>query len=436
MQVSVESTSSLERRMTVEIPKEKLDQEIQARLKKLAGRAKIQGFRPGKVPMNVIKQRYGGQVQQEAMGELIQSSYFEAVRQENLRPAGMPQIQPLTNNEGSESMSYTATFEVYPEINIQGLDTINIERPQVEITDADIDAMLQTIRKQRKQWKAVERAAADGDRVNIDFEGIMDGTPFEGGAAKNYDLELGAKRMIPGFEDQLVGISAGDNRVLKVSFPDDYHAKDLAGKAVEFNVTCHKVEQAELPELNDEFAKIYGITEGGLEAFRTQVKDNMLREVNAKIRTKIKQQVLDGILQAISIEVPKVLVDSEIKGLIEQQRQSMGLTNTSQQPEFDPKMFEDQARRRVALGLILSEMVKENSLKAEPSKVRQAVEDIAAGYEHPEEVVKYYFSNKDRLAEVESVVLEDEAIEWVVNQAKVTDNSTSFDQLMNLGSAN
>jgi len=431
MQVSVESTSTLERRMTVEIPKEKLEQEIQARLKRLAGRVKIQGFRPGKVPLNVIKQRYGGQVHQEALGELIQSSYVEAVKQHKLRPAGMPQIEPVTATDSTQAMTYTATFEVYPEIKISGLDTIKIERPQLEITESDVDEMMQTIRKQRKQWQAVDRAAAEGDRVTIDFEGIMDGKPFEGGSAKGYALELGAKRMIPGFEEQLEGIKAAETRTLKLSFPEQYHATELAGKPVEFNVTAHKVEQAELPELNDEFAKIYGIEEGGLSTLRSQVKDNMQREADAKIRTKLKQQVLDGILQVISIDVPKVLVDSEIENLQEQQRQALGLNKSSQPPGMDKKLFEDQARRRVALGLILSEMVKENNLKVEPAKLRKAVEEIAAGYEHPEEVMKYYYSNKDRLSEIESVVLEDQAVEWVVSQASVTDTNTTFNQLMN-----
>jgi trigger factor len=431
MQVSVETTSGLERRMTVQIPKDKLEQQVQARLKQLAGRAKIQGFRPGKVPMNVIKQRYGGQVEQEVMGELIQSSYVEALTQENLRPAGMPHIQPVDSTSESGEMTYTATFEVYPDIAIQGLENIKIERPVLEISEQEIDDMLETIRKQRKQWKEADRAAEKGDRVVIDFEGFINGEPFEGGTAKEYALELGAKRMIPGFEDQLEGIKAGEERTLKVKFPADYHAKDLADKEVEFKVKAHKVEAAELPELNDEFAALFGITEGGLAAFREQVKDNMQREAQQKIRTQVKQQVLDGILEQNPVDLPKVLVDNEVEHLMQQQRQAMGMSHGNQSQDIDPKLFEDQARRRVSLGLILSELVKQNNLKVEPAKLRETIENIAASYERPEEVIKYYYGDKERLSEIENLVLEDEAIDWVVTHASVTDKQITFNELMN-----
>lgn len=431
MQVSVETTSGLERRMTVQIPKDKLDQEVQARLKQLAGRAKIQGFRPGKVPMNVIKQRYGGQVEQEVMGELIQSSYVEALTQENLRPAGMPHIQPAESTSESGEMTYTATFEVYPEIAVQGLENIKVEQPVLEISEQDMDEMLETIRKQRKQWKEAEKAAENGDRVVIDFEGFMDGEVFEGGTAKDYALELGAKRMIPGFEDQLVGIKAGEERSINVKFPADYHAKNLADKDVEFKVKAHKVEASELPELNDEFAESFGITEGGLDKLREQVKENMEREAKQKIRSQVKQQVLDGILEQNPVDLPKVLIDGEIDHLMQQQRQAMGLSEANQTQDIDPKLFEDQARRRVALGLILSELIKQNEIKVEPAKLREAIENIAASYERPEEVVKYYYGDKERLSEIENLVLEDEAIDWVVTQASVTDKKTTFNELMN-----
>ncbi len=431
MQVSVETISGLERRMTVQIPKDKLDQQVQAKLKQLAGRVKLQGFRPGKVPMNVIKQRYGGQVEQEVMGELIQSSYMEALDQEKLRPAGMPHIQPGEGADDSGEVSYTATFEVYPEIAIKGLDSIKIEKPALEVAETEIDEMLETIRKQRKEWKEADKAAENGDQVTLDFDGFMDGEAFEGGSAKDYPLELGAKRMIPGFEDQLIGIKAGEERTLTLKFPEEYHSKELAGKDVEFKVTAKKVESPELPEINDAFAESLGVTEGGLQAFREQVKSNMEREAEQKIRTQIKQQVLDGILEQNPVELPKVLVDSEINNLIQQQRQAMGMTEANQSQDIDPKLFEDQARRRVALGLILSELVKQNELKVEPAKLRKTIENIAASYEHPEEVVKYYYGDKERLAEIENLTLEDEAIDWVVTQATVTDKKVSFNELMN-----
>ena len=431
MQVSVETTSGLERRMTVQIPKDKLDQEVQARLKQLAGRAKIQGFRPGKVPMNVIKQRYGGQVEQEVMGELIQSSYVEGLTQQNLRPAGMPHIQPAESTSESGEVTYTATFEVYPEITVQGLENVKVERPVLEISEQDMDEMLETIRKQRKQWKEADKAAENGDRVVIDFEGFMDGEAFEGGTAKDYALELGAKRMIPGFEDQLVGVKAGEERSINVKFPADYHAKNLADKDVEFKVKAHKVEASELPELNDEFAESFGITEGGLDKLREQVKENMEREAKQKIRSQVKQQVLDGILEQNPVDLPKVLIDGEIEHLMQQQRQAMGLSEGNQAQDIDPKLFEDQARRRVALGLILSELIKQNEIKVEPAKLREAIENIAASYERPEEVVKYYYGDKERLSEIENLVLEDEAIDWVVTQASVADKKTTFNELMN-----
>jgi len=431
MQVSVETTSGLERRMTVQIPKDKLEQQVQAKLKQLAGRVKIQGFRPGKVPMNVIKQRYGGQVEQEVMGELIQSSYMEALDQEKLRPAGMPQIQPTESNDESGEVSYTATFEVYPEIAIQGLDGINVERPALEITEQDIDEMLETVRKQRKEWKETDKAAENGDQVVVDFEGFMAGEVFEGGTAKDYPLELGAKRMIPGFEDQMIGIKAGEERTLNLQFPAEYHSKDLAGKDVEFKVTAQKVETPELPEINDAFAESMGVAEGGIQAFRDQVKSNMEREAEQKIRTQVKQQVLDGILDKNPIELPKVLIDSEVNSLIQQQRQALGMTEANQSQDIDPKLFEDQARRRVSLGLILSELVKQNNLKVEPANLRKTIENIAASYEHPEEVVKYYYDDKERLSEIENLALEDEAIDWVVTQASVTDKKVTFNELMN-----
>jgi trigger factor len=432
MQVSVETTSGLERRMTVQIPKDKVEKEVQVRLKNLAGKAKIQGFRPGKVPMKVIEKRYGGQVKQEVMGDLIQSSYIEALQQENLRPAGMPQIQPPESaGDDSAEMSFTATFEVYPEIKIQGLDAIKVEKPSVEIAEKDIDDMLETIRKQRKEWKEVERASDEGDQVTIDFDGSVNGEEFEGGAAKSYALEIGAKRMIPGFEEQVKGMKAGDERTIKVTFPADYQAKDLAGAEADFKIVAHKVEESVLPTIDDAFAESFGVKEGGIEAFRKQIKENMLREADQKIKSAVKQQVMDGMLDNNPMDLPRVLVDSEIDSLIQQQRQSMGLSETSQAPDIDPKIFENQARRRVSLGLILIELVKQNDIKVEPAKLRETIEEMAAGYEKPEEVLKYYYSDKERLSEIENLVMENQAVDWVTSQASVTEKKVTFKELMN-----
>ncbi len=429
MQVSVETTSGLERRMTVTVPKENIDNEVQKRLKDLAKRVKIDGFRPGKVPFSVVRQKFSGQVSQEVMGEVMQNSFYEAVTQEKLRPAGMPLIEPGDSKEGFE---FTATFEVYPEFEVKGLEKIKVERPVLEISDEDIDKMLETIRKQRKTWQAVDRPAQEGDQLTIDFVGTLDGEEFQGGTAQQVKIELGSKRMIPGFEEQLIGAKPGDELTLDVTFPEDYHAKDLAGKAVQFATTVHSVEEPVLPELNDEFATEFGIKEGGLEALKQQVRENMQREAEQTIAMRVKEQVFDGLMGLDLLEVPKALVDGEIENLVKQRQQDMQQYGVPAQ-DVDPAQFETQARRRVSLGLILSEVIKANDITVPPARLREAVEKLASSYEYPEEVVKYYYADKDRLKEVENVTLEEMAVEHVLSQAKVSDKKTSFDALMNPG---
>jgi trigger factor len=432
MQVSVETTSGLERRMKVAVPKERIDSEVEKRLKSLSGQAKIPGFRPGKVPMSVIRQKFGGQVVQEVTGELMQSSYYEAVTQEKLHPAGAPTIEP---GEGSKSgdLEFIATFEVYPEFEVTGLDTIKVERPVLEISDDDINKMLETIRKQRQAWQEVDRAAQDGDQVTIDFVGTIEGEEFQGGSAQGVAVELGSKRMIAGFEEQLVGAKAGEERTLSLSFPEDYHAKELAGKPVEFAAKVIKVEEAVLPELDDEFAKAFGVQEGGLEALKQQVRENMEREAEQTIKGRVKEQVFSGLMDLKLMEVPKSLVDGEIDTLIKQRQEAMQQYGGAQVQDVDPSQFEDQAQRRVALGLILSEIIQKNDIKVPPARLRETVEKLAASYERPEDVVKYYYSDKQRLAELENVALEEMAVEWLLEQVKVTDKKVSFDDLMNPG---
>ncbi len=429
MQVSVETTSGLERRMTVMVPKENIDGEVQKRLKDLAGRVKIDGFRPGKVPFSVVRQKFSGQVSQEVMGEVMQNSFYEAVIQEKLRPAGTPLIEPGDTKDGFE---FTATFEVYPEFEVTGLDSIKIERPVVEIGDEDIDRMLETIRKQRRTWEEVDRAGQEGDQLTIDFVGTLDGEEFQGGTASQVPLELGGKRMIPGFEEQLVGAKAGQELTLDVTFPEDYHSKDLAGKAVKFATTVLKVEAPVLPELTDEFAVEFGVKEGGLDALKQQVRENMQRESEQAIAMRVKEQVFDGLMGLKLLDVPKALVDSEIEVLVKQRQQDMQQYGAPVQ-DVDPAQFETQARRRVSLGLILSEVIKENDIAVPSARLREAVEKMAASYERPEEVVKYYYSDKDRLKEVENVTLEEMAVEHIISQANVNDKNTSFDALMNPG---
>lgn len=432
MQVSVEATSGLERRMKVAVPKENINTEVEKRLKSLAGNARIAGFRPGKVPFKVIRQKFGQQVRAEVAGEVMQSSFYEAVAQEKLRPAGAPHIEP--GEEGvDEALEFTAIFEVYPEIELKGLETIAVERPQLKIDDVSIDKMLETIRKQRQTWQETDHAAEEGDQVIIDFVGTIDDEAFSGGTGQQVSVELGAKRMISGFEEQLVGTKAGEERILSLSFPEDYHATELAGKPVQFVVTVHRVEKFVLPELDDDFIVGFGIQEGGLEALRQQVRENMQREAEQKITGRVKEQLFQGLMDLNLLEVPTALVDSEINVLVEQRRQAMQQYGGGQVQDMEPGQFEQQARRRVALGLILAEVIQQNKISVPPVRLREKVEKLAASYERPDEVIKYYYSDKDRLKELENVTLEDMAVEWLLEQAKVSDKSVSFDDLMNPG---
>jgi len=432
MQVSVETTSGLERRMTVSIPKGDVDSEIEKRLKALASSAKLDGFRPGKVPFSVVRKKFGGRVQAEVLNEMMQSNFFQAVSQEKLRPAGAPLIEPVDAPATEDSVEFTATFEVYPEFELKGLDTIEVERPLLEISEADLDKMLETIRKQRRTWQEVDRASQQGDQLTIDFVGTMDGVEFEGGSAKQVPLELGSGRMIPGFEEQLMGAKAGEERTLSLSFPEAYHAAELAGKPVEFAVTVTKVEEPVLPELDDDFVASFGISEGGLDTLKQQIRENMEREAEQTISRRVKEQVYDGLVALDLLEVPKALVDSEIETLVKQREQAQQQYG-GPVADVDPVQFEDQARRRVVLGLILSEVIQKNQITVPPARLREAVEKLAASYEQPEAVVKYYYSEKERLSELENVTLEEMAVEWVLDQAQVTEKPTSFDDLMNPG---
>jgi len=432
MQVSVETTTGLERRMKVAMPKKGIDSEVQKRLKSLAGRAKIDGFRPGKVPFGVILKKYGGSVQAEVLNEMMQSSFYQAVTQEKLRPAGVPLIEP-GDAESKDSVEFTATFEVYPEFELKGFNKIKVKRPVLEIVDADIDKMLETIRKQRMSWQEAKRASKNGDQVTVDFVGTINGEEFQGGSAQNIPVELGAGRMIKGFDEQLVGTKAGDELTLSLSFPDDYHVPDLAGKPVEFATKVLKVEESVLPELDDKFSAEFGVKEGGLDALKKQVRENMEREAQQSIAAKVKEQLFDGLVGLKLLDVPKALVDSEIESLVKQRQEAMQQYGGAQMPETQPSEFEDQARRRVVLGLILAEVIKKNELKVQPAQLREKVENIAASYEHTDEVIKYYYGDKTRLTELENVTLEEMAVDSILAEAKVTDKKTSFDDLMNPG---
>lgn len=430
MQVSVETTSGLQRRMTVTVPEEKIDQAVESRLKNLARTVKIQGFRPGKVPFKVVKQRYEGQVRDEVVSEVMQSSFIEAVGQEKLRPAGSPEIdaKPVTPGQGLE---YTATFEVYPEISVASLEGVEIKTPTCEVSEADIDHMLDTIRKQHQEWEAVERAAADGDQVTIDFTGTIDGEPFQGNQGNDVPIVLGQGRMIAGFEEGLTGAKTGEERTLDVTFPEDYRATELAGKTAQFAVTVKSVEAPKLPEVDEAFAKRLGVASGKVEDLRAEVRTNMEREVAQAQKSKAKQAVMDKMLEINSLEVPQALVDNEAKVLAKQMTDNLARQGANPADlKLDPAAFDEQARRRVTLGLILAEIVNQQNLSADAARVRKTIEDMASAYEHPDEVVKWYYADKSRLSEVESIVLEEQVVEWALGQAKVVDEPLSFQQLM------
>jgi len=429
MQVSLETLSGLERRMTIEVPAETIVSQVQSRLKEAAKNFQMKGFRKGKVPVKVIKDRFGAGVRQEVLGEVMSNSWVEAVTQEQVKPAGQPRIEP-TNLEEGKNLEFTATFEVYPEIDLQDFSGITIEKKSAEIADADIDKMIETLREQRKTYKEVERASQDEDQVNLDFTGTIDGEEFEGGKAKGTNLVLGSKRMIPGFEEGLVGLSAGDEKTLSLTFPEDYHNKDLAGKEAEFAVKVNSVSEATLPELDDEFFASFDVAEGGLEAFRKEVATNMARELKNAAKNNIKNQVIEGLLKIHEVTVPSALTANEINALRQQAMQQFGGGQNIDPSMLPDDLFKEQAERRVALSLIMNEIVNKNELKPDPDDVRKLIEEMAESYEKPEDVVKWYYSDKEQLANVEAMALEESVIDLVVNAAQVTESNVSYEEAL------
>ena len=425
MQVSVENTSALERRMTIAVPAERVENEVNKRLQQTAKRAKIAGFRPGKVPMNVIRQRFEADARQEAFGDLVQASFYEAIVEQKLNPAGAPAVEPKSFEKGKD-LEFVAIFEVFPEFTVAGLESINVERLSAEVADADLDNMLEVLRKQNTRFEAVERAAQNDDQVNIDFVGKVDGEVFAGGSAKGTPLVLGSGRMIPGFEEGLVGAKAGEERVVNVTFPEDYQNLDLAGKAAEFTITVNSVSAPVLPELNEEFFAQFGIKESTLEGFRAEVRKNMERELRQAIKTKVKNQVMDGLLAANPIEAPKALLENEVNRLRVQAVQQFG--GNIKPEQLPAELFTEQAKRRVVLGLIVAEVVKQFELKPDDAKVREMIEEMASAYQEPEQVIAWYYKNDQQMNEVRSVVLEEQVVDTVLQKATVTDKSVSYEE--------
>lgn len=436
MQVSVETTQGLERRLTITVPAAAISTEVDKELKQIAKNRRVDGFRPGKAPVAMIKKMFGLSVLQDVASRQMQNHFYQAIIANKLTPAGAPTFAPGQLAEGKD-LEFAATFEVYPEVQLNALDKIEVTKPVVEITADDLDTMLGTLRKQHATWAKTEAAAASGDRVIIDFVGSIDGEEFEGGKASDFTLELGQGRMIPGFEDGIIGKKAGEEVTVEVTFPAEYHAENLKGKAASFAVTVKAVEAQQLPEVNDEFAKLFGLAEATVDALKVEVKKNMERELNNSIKARVKDQVIKGLLATHEVEVPQALIDSEIDVLRRQALQRFGNNlDPKQLPELPAALFTEQAKDRVKVGLLLGEVIKTNSLQVEDARVQSLIETVASAYEDPQEVIQYYNSNKELLQGMRNVALEEQAIDLVLTKAKVTEEKAKFDEIMNPQAAN
>ncbi|MDF1630408.1 MAG: trigger factor [Alcanivoracaceae bacterium] len=429
MQVSVETTSGLERRLTVAVPAERLDSAVEQRLLEAQKNLRIDGFRPGKVPMREVKRRFASAVRSEVLSDVMRDSFVKAVEEQKLEPAGMPRFEATTNEPGKD-LEFVAVFDVFPEIALASFDAISVERPVAEVTDADLDNMIDNLRKQRASWEVAEQAAAQGDRVNIDYEGFKGDEAFAGGSAKGQNLVLGSGSMIPGFEDGLVGSKAGDQKTLELSFPEDYHAEELKGQAVQFNVTVNKVEVQKLPEIDEEFMKGFGVEGGDMAKFRTEVKKNMGRELTNAIRANVKGQVMDALVGAHSFDVPAALVGNEIQRMRQQMMQQFGGGQQFDASILPDDLFREQAERAVRLGLVVRQILEQNQLKADADKVRARIEEIAEQYEEPAEVVKWFYGNRQQLEQVEGAVLEEQVVELVLASAKQSDKASSYEDVV------
>ena len=433
MAVTVETLDKLERRITLSLPAETIQNEVEARLKKLARTVKADGFRPGKVPMNVVAQRYGFSVQYEVMNDKVGEAFAAAAAEAQVRVAGTPRI---TEKEGAPAgtLTFDATFEVYPEVKLGDLSAVEVERVSTSVTEAAIDRTVDILRKQRRTFaqRPAAEGAADGDRVTIDFEGKIDGVPFEGGKAEGFQFLLGEGRMLEAFEKAVRGMKAGESKTFPLQFPEDYHGKDVAGKEADFLVTLKKVEAQNLPEVDEAFAKSLGIAEPTVEGLRADIKKNLEREVKFRVAARNKSAVMDALAGAAELDLPKALVDGELQRLVENARADLkqrGIKDADKAP-IPTEVFQPQAERRVRLGLVIAEVVKANELQAKPEQIKAHIDEMAQSYEKPEEVVRWYFGDMNRLAEVEAVVIEQNVADFVLSKAKVTDKAVEFDELM------
>jgi trigger factor len=430
MQVSLTATGGLERRLEVAVPATEVSSEVEQRLKSISRTARLKGFRPGKAPITVVRKQFGEQVHAEVVSDLMRSSFAQALSQQKLTPAGGPRIEPITMGPGTE-LKYAAIFEVVPEIQLKPFDSIPVERPSAEVTEDDINAMIESMRRQRPVFTAVERPAQDTDRVTIDFDGRIDGQPFEGGEGRDVTVIIGTRQTLPELENGIKGASAGENRPVSLSFPADGPNKAIAGKTAELQVTIKRVEEQSLPEVDEEFCRAYGVEEGGIDALRTEVRKSMERELGDVIRNRVRAQVMDALYRENSFDVPRALIDEQVQRLQVDAARRIGAKDASQVPARE--VFEDQARRRAALGLLMGQIVQSEGIKVDRERVMTRLNDLVANYPNPEEVRRTYLQNADAMRQVESVVLEDQVVDWIVDRARVTDKPMTFKDLTGFG---
>ncbi len=426
MQVSVTATVGLERKLEVAVPAERVAEEIDTRLREISRTARLKGFRPGKAPLEVVRRQYGAQVQSDVVSQLLQRSFAEAVHAEKLRPATDPRIESLQAEPGLD-LRFTAVFEVMPDFKVKPVDGIELERPEATVTDADVDAMIDTMRRQRPSFVAVEREARDTDRVTVDFEGRIDGQTFPGGAGQGISFVLGAGRMLPEFEAGVRGARAGEQRSVEVRFPDDYGRAEIRGRTAQFAVTVKTVEEQRLPELDDEFCHSFGVHEGGLEALRTEVRRSMERELAEAIRNRLRTQVLDALYRDNPIDLPRGMVTEQVRAMQIDLARRMGIKDAKELPPAEG--FEEAARRRVALGLIVGELIRSEGMKVERERVAQRLADLTAAHPNGEELRRQYLQNTEAMRQIESAALEDQVIDWIAARARVTSRPATFSEL-------
>jgi len=431
MQQAVQNTPSpLERSLTVSVPLAQIESEINARLKKIARTAKMQGFRPGHVPLKIVERQYGFQVRQEVLSDAVQNAFANAVKDQNYRVAGYPRFQPVQSGEGATAVEYTATFEVYPEVKVGDLSSARVQKPKVEVQDANVQSTLDTLRKQRAKFERVSRPAKTGDLVNIDFEGLIAGQPFSGNKSENFTVVLGEGRMLPDFESAIEGMAEGETKTFPVTFPQDY-AEAVKGKTADFTVKVNQVAEAKLPALDAEFAKQLGVEDGDVERLKREVRQNIDKETAKRVKQSIKEQVMDGLHASAQFEVPRALIDNEVARMQEQAVEDLKQRGmTTQNLTLPADLFTERAQRRLKLSILVSELVKRENLQPKPEQVRKVIEEHAESFEQPEQLIRWYYADPARLAEVEALVMEDNVVEWAMGKMKVEDKPTDFDELM------